>query len=113
MVGSWGPSNSRTEMFLFDSEEWIDKEEYPLHNSISEYAALAIKRAVYIIGGWDSYSGYVATVAIFENEKWRKAGELNQARAGHGAITVNRRIYVIGGRVVSTTLWYYTVSFEL
>ena len=61
------------------------------------YAALAIKRAVYIIGGLNgSYS--IATVAIFENEKWRKAGELNQARRGHGAISVNERIYVIGGR---------------
>ena len=96
MVGSGFPANSRTEMFLFDSEEWIEKEEYPFHNSISYYAALAIKRAVYIIGGYESYNS-VSTVAIFENEKWRKAGELNQGRSGHGAITVNDRIYVIGG----------------
>ena len=82
-------------MFLFDPEEWIEKEQYPFHDSISYYAALAIKRAVYIIGGDDG--SYVATVAIFENEKWRKAGELNKARNGHGAISVNERIYVIGG----------------
>ena len=94
-VGSWSPANSRTEMFLFDSEEWIEKEIYPFHNKISAYAALAIQRAVYIIGGNDGSD--VATVAIFENEKWRKAGELNQARRGHGAISVNERIYVIGG----------------
>ena len=96
MVGSYLPRNSRTEMFLFDYEEWIEKEIYPFHDSIYSYAALAIKRAVYIIGGYDvSYSA--ATVAIFENEKWRKAGELNQGRYGHSAISVNGRIYVIGG----------------
>ena len=83
-------------MFLFNSEEWIEKEKYPFHNSICDYAALAIKRAVYIIGGSDG-SSYFKTVAIFENEKWRKAGELKQARAGPGAISVNERIYVIGG----------------
>ena len=83
-------------MFLFNSEEWIEKEIYPFHDAISYYAALAIKRAVYIIGGADGPSN-IATVAIFENEKWRKAGELNHARHGHGAISVNERIYVIGG----------------
>ena len=96
MVGSGFPFNSRTEIFDFDSEEWIEKEKYPFHGSIGIYAALAIKRAVYIIGGYGG-DGYFATVAIFENEKWRKAGELNQKRYGHGAISVNERIYVIGG----------------
>ena len=98
MVGSDYPYNSRTEIFDFDSEKWIEKEKYPFHDRIYGYAALAIKRAVYIIGGWNYIAGSVGTVAIFENEKWRKAGELNQAKFGHGAISVNDRIYVIGGR---------------
>jgi len=111
VVGSWlVVPHSKTEMFLFDSEKWIEKDTYPFHYSISHYAALPIKRAVYIIGGYDSSGFDIATVAIFENEKWRKAGELNQNRRGHGAITVNEKIYVIGGwgSQLITEIWDLT-----
>ena len=58
--------------------------------------------SVYIIGGFTGGSR-TSTIAKYQNDIWAIAGKLRQARHGHGAITVNRRTMVIGGKQYSGT----------
>ena len=65
---------------------------------ISHYATTHTEDSVYIIGGvTDGSSSSTSTIAKYKNDIWTIAGNLNQARSSHGAITVKGRTMVIGG----------------
>ena len=83
-------------MYDFDQNNWEEKADYPFHSEIYYYAALSVRSAVFIFGGYGGGS-YVSTVAKYENNIWTREGNLNQARRGHEAITVNGMAYIIGG----------------
>ena len=65
--------------------------------SISHYATTSTEESVYIIGGqhYDT-RGRSSIIAEYRNAKWY-AGNLNQSRDGHGAITSGSLTMVIGG----------------
>ena len=66
------------------------------------YATTHTADSVYIIGGWgDSFT--TSTIAKYKNDIWTIAGNLNQARYGHGAITVNGLVMIIGGYTKEST----------
>ena len=72
--------------------------------SISDYATTHTEDSVYIIGGRTDSSrtggrpSSISTIAKYKDDIWTIAGNLNKARNGHGAITVNGRAMVIGGQ---------------
>ena len=61
--------------------------------SISYYSTAATSDAAYIIGGYPYYS----TIAEFKDNQWRKLGDLEQQRYGHGSISDGLRTMVVGG----------------
>ena len=66
--------------------------------SISGYATTHTADSVYIIGGsMGPYNDGTSTIAKYNNDIWTIAGNLNQARDDHGAITVNGLVMIIGG----------------
>ena len=67
---------------------------------ISYYSTTQTSDAVYIIGGWFT-KGYVAE---FKNDQWRRLGNLNQGRYGHGSITIGGQAMIIGGYFNGNTL---------
>ena len=65
---------------------------------IYSYATTHTEDSVYIIGGSTSYRfETTSTIAKYKNDIWTIAGNLKQARYGHGAITVEGRTMIIGG----------------
>ena len=95
VTGSWSPYTAKTELYDFDQNNWEEKADYPFHSRIYAYAALSVRSAVFIFGGFDG--SFVSTVAKYENNIWTLEGNLNQARKGHEAITVNGMAYIVGG----------------
>ena len=68
------------------------------------YAITHTADSVYIIGGqMTSYNQLVSTIAKYENDIWTIAGNLKQARASHGAISVNGLVMIIGGYAKEST----------
>ena len=67
--------------------------------SISHYATTHTKNRVYIIGGYTGglSNKRTSTIAEYEDDVWRIAGRLKQARWGHGAVTLKRITIIIGG----------------
>ena len=84
-------------MYDFDQNNWEQKADYPFHSRLEAYAALSVGSAVFIFAGYHGQVSAVNTVAKYENNIWTREGNLNQARRGHEAITVNGMAYIIGG----------------
>ena len=71
---------------------------------ISSYATANTEDSVYIIGGFTGGSPWrTSTIAKYKDNIWTIAGNLKQARAGHGAITIKGRTMIIGGELRGTT----------
>ena len=64
------------------------------------YSTAATDEAAYIIGGYDN-SNRLATIAEFKNGQWRRLGDLTQARALHGSISVGQQTMIVGGEIIS------------
>ena len=60
---------------------------------ISAYSTTQTLDSVYIIAGYFTQN----IVAAFKDNQWRRLGDLNQARAEHGSITVGDLSLIIGG----------------
>ena len=57
---------------------------------ISHYATTSINDSVFIIGGYTGRGRDITTIAEYKDGNWSIAGNLAQARSGHGAITFAR-----------------------
>ena len=78
--------------------------------SISHYATTSTKESVYIIGGQHYETrGRSSIIAEYRNAKWY-AGNLNQSRDGHGAITSGSLTMVIGGSSADGKSWVSTIK---
>ena len=84
-VGSFSPDNVNAEKFDFETGSWTIADDYPYSDgsAIYRYDMLFIpEMAAYIvIGGVDSDSYDLATIGMFRNGDWSKAGQLNTARS--------------------------------
>ena len=63
------------------------------------YSTASTDTAAYIIGGrtYDSGYKYVSTIAEFQNNEWRKFGDLNTARRYPSSISFGGETIVLGG----------------
>ena len=71
-----------------------------LFSRITHYATTSTEESVYIIGGWSGDSSTddrISVIAEYKNRQWYNAGNLNQSRHAHGAITSGSLTMVIGG----------------
>lgn len=65
---------------------------------ICGYATTTTQDSVYIIGGNTKHTtSTISTIAKFTDYMWTNAGNLQQARSAHGAITIKGRTMIIGG----------------
>ena len=62
VTGSRNPANAKTELYDFDQNNWEEKADYAFHFYISRYAALSVRSAVFIFGGYREGSGVNAVV---------------------------------------------------
>lgn len=66
--------------------------------SISSYASVSSKDAVFILGGRNyNLDSCVSTIARFQNERWEKVGDLKTARCGLGAVKYGPNFMIFGG----------------
>ena len=72
------------------------------------YSTASTDEAVYIIGGSQNSgdelwylsakrSSLSSSIAVFQNDEWKRLGDLTQARHLHGSISLNQQIMVVGG----------------
>ena len=121
----------KTEILDYKSKKWTEVKDYPFsserlieniyswnycewghfistcfhlihHFRIYMYATTHTADSVYIIGGDIFWYYETSAIAKYKNDIWTIAGNLNQARNGHGAITVNGLVMIIGGYYWST-----------
>ena len=66
---------------------------------IEGYASVFINGNFFIIGGFFISGEPSNTIARLDSAtwSWSRAGQLNTARGGHGAIWVNSKLVVVGG----------------
>ena len=57
---------------------------------------VSIEGRVIVFGGW-KYPSHIKTVAQFENDEWKKLGDLLESRGGHNAIVFDGDILIVGG----------------
>ena len=107
---------SKAEIFNITTNTWTELVEYPYHtkyvsndkklifqpktySSIAYYATVTTSQGALIIGGYcDSCSpNYVATVASYKEDGWKKLDDLQSTRNGHRAIINGDKVFVIGG----------------
>ena len=72
-----------------------------LHFRIGWYSTTSTDESVFIIGGTDmSGSSYfeISTIAEYKNGKWRKIGNMAQARRSSIAYIFGSSMKIIGGR---------------
>ena len=65
------------------------------------YAILAFDKSFFLFGGFNGGARVDSNViASFDTEtkQWKKLGEMNQDRSGHGVIAHNGHFVVVGGR---------------
>ena len=55
------------------------------------------------MGGRTSSFRLASIIAKYNNDNWTIAGNLKRARSGHGAITVNGLVMIIGGYAKEST----------
>ena len=85
-VGSRGPNNVKAEVFDFGTGVWTRVPDYPFSPSAVAYydtVYVTATLAYYVIDGI-SVSGdhdRLSTIAMFKNDVWSKAGQLNTARS--------------------------------
>ena len=63
---------------------------------------MATEESVFVIGGWTG-SSRLSTIAEYSDAIWMISGSLKQARAGHGAITIEGITLIIGGDIGGPT----------
>ena len=63
-----------------------------------DYSIVAMDSSFFIFGGYYNYNG-LNTIASFDTNRkqWKKLGQLNQARRGHGVIIQEGQFLVVGG----------------
>jgi len=59
------------------------------------YSVASTAEAAFLIGGWGGSP--LDIIAKFEDNKWSRYGNLQQARIGHQSITIGTQTIVIGG----------------
>ena len=85
-VGSFQPSNIKTEFYDFGTSEWTVLDDYPFSSGVGvdSFAMVFISKlsAYIIIGGYGGYDGYDnSAISMFRNGVWSNAGQLNMARS--------------------------------
>ena len=85
-------SDSVSKLFIFDSS--IDSVQ---GNHISRFASVFINGNFFIIGGVADRDLSNTIARLDATWSWSRAGRLNTARRGHGAIWVNSKLVVVGG----------------
>ena len=63
---------------------------------ISSYGTASTDSAAYILGGFED-SGRVSTIAQFQNNEWRKIGDLKEIKSNPSAILHDGEYLIIGG----------------
>ena len=76
--------SNKAELYDFGIDDWIPVQDYPFHSGSGWFYAydmvyIPATSAYYVIGGSD-YLQYLATIGMFKNGAWSKAGQLNTAR---------------------------------
>lgn len=66
-------------------------------------SATALGESIYVCGGHTNMgSSNSASVYLPKLDSWTEIAPLNQKRAHHGSVSLNNRVYVIGGKNSST-----------
>ena len=63
---------------------------------IFSYAVISTPSSVIYFGGYD-YGSQTDRVVEYKNLKWTLLGNLARPRDGHSSITMNNKIYLVGG----------------
>lgn len=67
-------------------------------STINRYAIVTSGSSFYVFGGFHAATGQ-STIASFDtiSKEWKKVGDLNQARYGHGVLIQQDYFIVVGG----------------
>ena len=81
-VGSYSPSNKKTELYNFGTESWTTlDEDYPFCDGTGmgyfDMVYVPEMLSFFVIGGLDSNMNYMRQIAMFKDDAWYNAGQLN------------------------------------
>ena len=109
-----GPENRTENCIVYDpgSDQWDDIA--PLPNNVVIAAACVVDGEIYVFGGeGDNGNSGDAYKYIPEEDTWITIENMLPPRSQHGAVTIGRTIYLIGGRTSVTEVIDLVQKYEL
>ena len=109
VIGGNDSSRTLSSMDMFDPNtgEWVSKNAMPTDRGL--LACASIDGKIYVMGGLRGLTsnldyGGLSTVEVYNttNDTWTQLADMPTKRWGHSAVALNGKIYVFGGRSVST-----------
>ncbi|OQY47929.1 MAG: hypothetical protein B6242_03570 [Anaerolineaceae bacterium 4572_78] len=99
LIGGWSGQTFLDTVYVYtpDDDQWqLLESSYPL--KIGFAGGATFQNRLYVVGGYDGEQSYHdAYYHDFETNQWLPAPTLNHGLSGHGVITLNNRLYAIGG----------------
>ena len=102
IVGDY--NHAEIEFFHLAHQQWYIAMSYPFGNRIFGYAVVSRPGKIFILGGCCDEN--LSTVSLFENENWKKIGDLIQGRMNHMVIPYGTDVMIIGWDRQSKTNCY-------
>ena len=93
--------NGKTEIYDLSTKKWSSKKAYPYRQTIIDYQLLSTKDGFIIFGGYvETTSMSSSTIAKFDLKKnsWTKLTNLQFSRHGFGAIEIEKKFVILGGK---------------
>ena len=93
--------NGKTEIYDWSTKKWSSKKDYPYRQTLIDYQLLSTKDGFIVFGGYaETISMSLSIIAKFDPKKnsWTKLTNLQFSRHGFGAIEIEKKFVILGGK---------------
>ncbi|MFQ5593605.1 MAG: LuxR C-terminal-related transcriptional regulator [Anaerolineae bacterium] len=103
VFGGWDGKGYRNQVYAYDPDEDAWSTATPMPTARGYAGAAAIEGQIYVVGGYDGRRDLAVVEAYAPSddhaggEPWSKHPPLPDGRAGAGVVTVQSKLYIIGG----------------